>query len=194
MLYVPMWRHQQRRVILHQINDWFIPILGCTLKPARIYSLQEKRKNMVMRFQSPLCIYYQRYQKYQKRHNTVEEHNLNGKRKTTEKISQCMRFPTMWYVRPAKPQISLCICAVWSEPLLVARISYECYATDWTPFEVSKPKRRLHRLVWVYTCQNATLLEIMYHDIIHIWTIYFYGQWQEWQRRTKTQILIIRVS
>ena len=27
-------------------------------------------------------------------------------------LSQCMRFPTMWYVRPAKPQISLCICAV----------------------------------------------------------------------------------
>ena len=22
-------------------------------------------------------------------------------------MSQCMRFPTMWYVQPAKPQISL---------------------------------------------------------------------------------------
>ena len=29
-----------------------------------------------------------------------------------------------------------------------------------TLFEVSKPKRGLHRLVWVYTCQNATLFEI----------------------------------
>ena len=27
-------------------------------------------------------------------------------------LSQCMRFPTMRYVRPAKPQISLRICAV----------------------------------------------------------------------------------
>ena len=27
-------------------------------------------------------------------------------------LSQRMRFPTMWYVRPAKPQISLPICAV----------------------------------------------------------------------------------
>ena len=27
-------------------------------------------------------------------------------------MSQCMRFPTMWYVRPAEPQISLRICAV----------------------------------------------------------------------------------
>ena len=26
-----------------------------------------------------------------------------------------------------------------------------------------KLKRRLHRLIWVYTCQNATLLEIKYH-------------------------------
>ena len=43
-----------------------------------------------------------------------------------------MRFPTMWYVGPAKPQISLRICTVWSEPLLVAWIFYECWATDWT--------------------------------------------------------------
>ena len=65
----------------------------------------------------------------------------------------------MWYGRPAKAQTSLRICAVWSEPLLVAWILYEFQATDWTPFGVSKLKRRLHRLVWVYTFQNATLLE-----------------------------------
>ena len=41
-------------------------------------------------------------------------------------MSQCMRFPTMWYARPAKPQISLRIRAVWTEPLLVARIFYDC--------------------------------------------------------------------
>ena len=75
-------------------------------------------------------------------------------------MSQCMRFPTMWYVRPAKPQISLRIRAVWSEPLLVAWVFYDCKTTDWTSFGVSKLNRRLHRLVWVYTCQNATLLEI----------------------------------
>ena len=37
-----------------------------------------------------------------------------------------MRFPTMWYVRPDKAQISLRIRAVWSEPLLVAWIFYDC--------------------------------------------------------------------
>ena len=35
-------------------------------------------------------------------------------------MSRGMRFPTMWYVRPTKPQISLRKRAVWSEPLLVA--------------------------------------------------------------------------
>ena len=77
-----------------------------------------------------------------------------------EDLGRRMRFPIMWYVRPAKPQINLRIRAVWSEPLLVACISYECWATDWTLFWVSKFKRRLHRLAWVYTCQNTTLLEI----------------------------------
>ena len=32
-----------------------------------------------------------------------------------------------------------------------------------TAFGASAFKRRLHRLVWVYTCQNATLLEITCH-------------------------------
>ena len=41
-------------------------------------------------------------------------------------MSLDMRFLTMWYVLPATPQISLRIRAVWSEPLLVALIFYEC--------------------------------------------------------------------
>ena len=42
-------------------------------------------------------------------------------------MSQCMRFSTMWYVRPAKPQINLRIRAVWSGPLLVTWVFYECF-------------------------------------------------------------------
>ena len=34
--------------------------------------------------------------------------------------SHYMRFPTMWHVRLAKAQASLSICAVLTEPLLVA--------------------------------------------------------------------------
>ena len=82
-------------------------------------------------------------------------------------FSRDMRFPTMWYVRPAKPQTSLRIRAVWSEPLPVAWIFYESLATDRTSFGVSKLEKRLHRLVWVYTCQNTTLLEITCHSSFH---------------------------
>ena len=87
-----------------------------------------------------------------------------------------MKFPTMWYVRPAMPQISLRICAVWSEPLLVVWIFYQYLATGQTVFWVSKLKRRLHRLVWVYTCQNATLLEITCHRsyiyiCVYVWSL-----------------------
>ena len=74
-------------------------------------------------------------------------------------VTRDMRFPTMWYVRLAKPQISLRIRAVWSEPLLVAWIFNECWAIDSTSFGVSKLKIRLHMLVRVDTCQKATLLE-----------------------------------
>ena len=42
-----------------------------------------------------------------------------------KQMGRDMKFPTMWYVRPAKPHRSLRICAVWSEPLLVAWIFYE---------------------------------------------------------------------
>ena len=55
-------------------------------------------------------------------------------------ISRGMRFPTMWYMRPAMPQISLRIQAVWSEPLQVAWKFYECLATDCTLVGVSKLK------------------------------------------------------
>ena len=37
-----------------------------------------------------------------------------------------MRFPAMQYVRQAKAQTSLRIRAVWTEPLLVAGILYDC--------------------------------------------------------------------
>ena len=45
-------------------------------------------------------------------------------------LSRNMRFPTMWYVWPATAQTSLCIRAVWSEPLLVAWMFYDCCTTD----------------------------------------------------------------
>ena len=53
------------------------------------------------------------------RYQKVSKVNLEIMKKThahvqtmIKHMSQCMRFPTMWYVRPAKPQISLRIRAV----------------------------------------------------------------------------------
>ena len=73
-------------------------------------------------------------------------------------LSLDMRFPTMWYVRPAKAQTSLRVRADWSEPLLVAWIFYEYWTTDRTSFGVSKLKRMLHRLVWVIVGNHMSRL------------------------------------
>ena len=96
-----------------------------------------------------------------------------------------MRFPTMWYMRPAKPQIILRIRAVWSEPLLIVWIFYECEATDWTSFGVSTLKRRLHRLFWVYSCKKKTHCWKS-HVAAHIcltclypWDLRWTGKWEK---------------
>ena len=86
--------------------------------------------------------------------------HLFSKKYSTFYLSHIMRFPTMWYMRQANAQTSLRIRADWSEPLLVAWIFYDSLAADRTSYYgVSKLNKGLHRLVWVYTCQNTTLLE-----------------------------------
>ena len=89
-------------------------------------------------------------------------------------MSWGMRFPTILYVRPVKAQTSLRIHAVWSEPLLVAWIIYMSVKLLVNIIWSSKLKRSLQRLIWVYTCQNATLLEITCHcsyGVKNIWGI-----------------------
>ena len=76
-------------------------------------------------------------------------------------------FKSSYSVEPWHEISSLCIRTDWSEPLLVARLFYEYSATDWPSFGVFKFKRRLHKLVWVSTCQNATLSEITCHGSIY---------------------------
>ena len=90
-----------------------------------------------------------------------KRNHWNSEKVMTKTLSRDMRFPTMWYVRPAKAQINQRIRAVWSESLLVCWILYGSLATDWTSFGVSKLKGGRP----VYTCQNATLLEITCDDV-----------------------------
>ena len=87
----------------------------------------------------------------------------NAFSKNPKHMSHDMRFTTMWYVRQAKAQTSLRIRAVWSAPLLVAWIFYDCSAACRTALGVSELNRRLCMLVWLCSCENTTLLEITYH-------------------------------
>ena len=88
-------------------------------------------------------------------------------------MSHGMRFPALWHARPAKAQTSLRIRAFWSEHLLVAWIFHDCWTTGRISFGVSKLNMGLHRLVWVYTCQNVTLLEIIFHGSIIITALHW---------------------
>ena len=126
-----------------------LPLMPKSNKTKQIQNLSQV---LPAKAQTSLCIY-----------PFLQEHSLLMRNVLIVYVSHDMRFPTMWYVRPAKAQTSLRIRAVWSEPLLLAWIFYECWATQWISFRVSKLKRGLHRLVWVCTCQNATFLEITCH-------------------------------
>ena len=63
----------------------------------------------------------------------------------------------------AQSDQSLCLSLEY--PMTVKLLHY------WTSFGVSKLKKRLHRLIWVYTCQNATLLEISCHGYEKYWVM-----------------------
>ena len=103
---------------------------------------------------------------------------LDQLKHSSQKSSPHMRFPTMWYVWPEKAQISLCVCAVWLEPLLVTWIFYDYWATDRTSFGASKLKRRLHRLFLVYTCQKAKLLEITCRGSVYFLDLVPFESWK----------------
>ena len=64
-------------------------------------------------------------------------------------------------------------CGMWDQQSLRSACAYAqsdqslCWSLDYSMniklLTEHQLKRRLHRLVWVYTCQNATLLEITCH-------------------------------
>ena len=61
-------------------------------------------------------------------------------------------------VRPAKTQISLGICQVWSESSLCPWRKLGSLATHWTHIEDSDQTGRMPRLMWVFAVRIATLL------------------------------------
>ena len=101
-----------------------------------------------------------------------------------------MRFPTMWYVWPAKAHISLRMCTVWSEPLLVALTLYVKLLT------------RHHLEFLSLTCQNATLLEITFHGsnvyfnckMCYIWSSDFQAFSHFTFERSGHQLIIVDIQ
>ena len=75
-------------------------------------------------------------------------------------MSSNMRFPTMWYVRPAKPQISLRICAAWSEPLLDAWIFYVMSRYCIISGKSTAPHRRWNTNLSTF-CINQQIFSVM---------------------------------
>ena len=61
-------------------------------------------------------------------------------------------------VRPAKTQISLGICPVWSESSLSAWRNLGSLATHWAHSEDSDQTGRMPRLIWVFAGRTLTLL------------------------------------
>ena len=64
----------------------------------------------------------------------------------------------------------------------------------WTSFGASKLKRRLHGLVWVYTRQNATLLEITCHSSNSVNTDQTVPSGAVWSLFTQAYILNIYIQ
>ena len=62
-----------------------------------------------------------------------------------------MTKPTKWSVCPAKTQISLGICPVWSESSLSTWRKLWSLATHWAHSEDSDQTGRMPRLIWVFT-------------------------------------------
>ena len=72
--------------------------------------------------------------------------------------SRLVTKPTKWPVRPAKTQISLGICPVWSESSLSAWRKLGSLATHLAHSEDSDQTGRMPRLIWVFAGHTVILL------------------------------------
>ena len=67
-------------------------------------------------------------------------------------------------VRPAKTQVSLGICPVWSESSLSTWRNLGPLATQWADSEVSDQTGRVPRLIWVFAGCTLILLVLSCHN------------------------------
>ena len=78
-------------------------------------------------------------------------------------LSQRMTKPTKWHVRPAKTQISLGICSVWSETLLSAQEVAENPSFLHADSEDSDQTGLMPRLIWVVSGRTCHFVSFVMH-------------------------------
>ena len=85
------------------------------------------------------------------------------------KMSQLMINPTKWHVRPAKTQISLGICPVWSESSPSAWRKLGSLATHWAQSKDSDQTGRMPRLIWVFAGRTCHFVGFVVRWLISIY-------------------------
>ena len=81
-------------------------------------------------------------------------------------MSQRTTKPTNWHVRPAKTQISLGICPVWSESSLCTQRVGKDPSFLHADSKDSDQTRRMPRLIWVFlgrTCHFCRFCHVLAH-------------------------------
>ena len=89
-------------------------------------------------------------------------------------MSHIRTKPCFERMRPVKTQISLRICAVWSESSLPAWRNVTSYAIRNAPSADSDQTSRMRRLIWIFawrTCQEVRSLKFVGHNIRTRWLI-----------------------
>ena len=85
-----------------------------------------------------------------------------------------MTKPTKWHVRPARAQISLGICPVWSESSLSTWRKLVSLATHWAHSEDSDQTGQMPRLIWVFAGCKVILFVLSWGELIWRVTKYFW--------------------
>ena len=83
-------------------------------------------------------------------------------------LSHLMTKPTKWHVRPAKAQISLGICPVWSESSLCTQWVAKDPSFLHVDSEDSDQTRWMTRLIWVFAGRTVILLVLSWVSSFYI--------------------------
>ena len=76
-------------------------------------------------------------------------------------MSRLMTKPIKWHVHPAKTQISLGICPVWSEALPSTWRNLGSLATHWAHSKESDQNGWMPRLIWIFAWRTCHFVDFV---------------------------------